>query len=183
MACSSESREGICRHGDWTCTPENVARTCGTFGEPCVGLSSYPNATISDYGSIRGKSGMMKEIYSRGPITCGIDAVPLQNYESGVITHRLSLMQDHVISVVGWGTDTQGLYWIIRNSWGEYWGEQGFARVRSGSLALERSCAWAVPESFTAPENQNQVHCYEDGSNCNAEEAKLESTATEEENP
>merc|ERR1712151_1207871 len=51
---------------------------------------------------------------------------------------------------------------------GEYWGEQGFARVKSGSLALERDCAWAVPKDFTAPEKQNQFHCYEDGSNCNA---------------
>merc|ERR1711966_539267 len=44
MACSSESQEGLCPHGDWSCKPENVARTCGTFGEPCVGLSTYPNA-------------------------------------------------------------------------------------------------------------------------------------------
>ena len=33
-----------------------ASRTCSTFGQPCVGLDSYPNATISDYGSIRGKA-------------------------------------------------------------------------------------------------------------------------------
>merc|ERR1711871_742976 len=31
LACSSESEEGICKNADWTCTPENVARTCSTF--------------------------------------------------------------------------------------------------------------------------------------------------------
>jgi len=166
LACSSDSKEGVCNNGDWTCKPENVARTCGTFGEACVGLNHYPNATISEYGSISGKRAMMKEIYNRGPIACGIDAGPILNYQSGINTHGFSLMTDHVISVVGWGTDPKdGLYWIVRNSWGEYWGEQGYIRVKSGSLALERSCVWATPKDFTAPERNNQYHCYEDGSN------------------
>merc|ERR1712083_561600 len=135
----------------------------------CVGLSHYPNATISDYGSITGKAAMMKEIYSRGPIACGIDAGPLRNYETGIATDQSS-STDHVISVVGWGTDkTEGLYWIVRNSWGEYWGEHGYVRVKSGALNLEEAgCAWAVPKDFTAPERNNQFHCFEGGDNCKA---------------
>merc|ERR1719188_1333489 len=109
MACSSESTEGFCPDGDWTCKPVNIARTCGSFdheGGACTGLSHFPNATISDYGSISGAKAMMKEIYNRGPISCGIDANPLLNYESGVITTRGEEV-DHVISVVGWGTDPE----------------------------------------------------------------------------
>lgn len=176
LACSSESRDGICKNADTSCKAENIARTCSTFGEPCVGLSEYPNATISDYGSIMGKNAMMKEIYNRGPISCGIDANPLLKYTTGVI-RGWSLMQDHVVSVVGWGTDPEeGLYWIVRNSWGEYWGENGYVRVKSGALALERSCTWAVPDTYTAPEKNNEIHCYEGGENCKVS-AKDESTA------
>lgn len=49
MACSSESQEGLCPGGKWECTAENVARTCSTFPPEgkCVGLSTYPNVTIS----------------------------------------------------------------------------------------------------------------------------------------
>ena len=166
QACSSESKEGHCADADWTCTPKNVAVTCGTFGEPCVGLTHYPNATISDYGHISGPDAMQKEIYNRGPIACTIDAGPIEKYTSGIATEQ-SAMVDHVISVVGWGTDaTEGLYWIVRNSWGEYWGENGYVRVKSGALALEQACAWAVVQDYTAPEKGNQFHCYEDGSNC-----------------
>merc|ERR1712136_197827 len=88
MACSSESKEGFCPNADWTCTPLNVARTCGSFdseGGSCSGLNAYPNATISDYGSISGVSAMQKEIYQRGPIACGIDAMPFA--ELGIRNH------------------------------------------------------------------------------------------------
>jgi len=171
FACSTENKEGLCKGADWTCTAKNTAVTCGTFGEACVGLDKYPNATISDFGSITGKDAMQKEIFARGPIACGIDANPLRTYTTGIAT-KTSTDTDHVISVVGWGTDEkEGLYWHVRNSWGEYWGEGGFFKVKSGALNLESAgCAWAVPKDFTAPENNNQFHCFEDGSNCKAAE-------------
>ena len=166
LACSSESKEGWCEHVDSTCTALNTARTCGTFGEACVGLTHYPNATVAEFGSISGPDAMQKEIFARGPIACTIDAAPITKYTGGIATEK-SFMTDHVISVVGWGTDaTEGLYWIVRNSWGEYWGENGYVRVKSGALALEDACAWATPGTFSAPEFDNIYKCYEDGSNC-----------------
>merc|ERR1712039_749374 len=174
MACSSESTEGFCPHADWSCSAANIARTCGSFGQEggsCKGLSQYPNATVSDYGSISGGAAMMKEIYHRGPIACGIDAAPLLNYETGVMTQP-SEDSDHVVSVVGWGKDIEkGRYWIVRNSWGEYWGEMGYVRVGFGALNLEDQCSWAVPGEFTAAEKANQVHCWEGGDNCKVKQA------------
>jgi len=168
LACSSESTEGFCSKVDTSCNALTVARTCGGFsGEkgPCTGLSHYPNITISDYGSISGADAMQKEIYNRGPIACGIDAGPLLNYESGIIDNSEGSV-DHIISVVGWGKDaSKGSYWIVRNSWGEFWGEFGYVRVTFGSLGLN-SCNWATVADYTAPEKQNQFHCHEGGDNC-----------------
>jgi len=164
MACSSESQEGFCPHADWSCKAENVARTCSTFPPSgfCAALSHYPNATISDYGSISGAAAMQKEIYHRGPIACGVDAVPLHKYTGGIASGAGSGI-DHVISVVGWGTDEkEGKYWIVRNSWGQYWGEMGFFRAKFGALMLEEQCSWAVPAAFTG----ENYPCYEDGTNC-----------------
>ncbi|EGB05916.1 hypothetical protein AURANDRAFT_17788, partial [Aureococcus anophagefferens] len=55
---------------------------------------------------------------------------------------------DHVIEVVGWGeSDELGAYWEIRNSWGEYWGDNGFAKVRRGlnDGLIEAHCTWVHP--------------------------------------
>ena len=114
MACSSESKEGICGAGDWTCKPENVARTCSTFPPQgkCSAIAEYPHVTISDYGSVRGADDMAKEIFTNGPIACGIDAAPILNYTTGIVSDRGS-GTDHVVSVVGWGKDTASgkQYW------------------------------------------------------------------------
>lgn len=165
MACSSESDEGFCKHADWTCNEMNVARTCSTFSPEgkCVGLSRYPNLTISEYGSISGADAMAKEIMTRGPISCGIDAAPILNYTGGIASMAGDFI-DHVISVVGWGEENGTPYWIVRNSWGEFWGEMGYIRVAKGNnaLHLEEQCSWAVPAAWT----EHNFPCFEDGSNC-----------------
>ncbi|CAE7892806.1 Ctsz [Symbiodinium necroappetens] len=175
VACTSDSDEGFCKYVDTSCKALNVARTCGSFsqeGGPCTGLGEFPNVTISDYGSISGADAMMKEIFHRGPISCGVDANPLLNYESGIIKTKGEGV-DHVVSVVGWGTDPKdGFFWVVRNSWGEYWGEMGYFRVAKGALLLEDQCSWAVPATFTAAEKKNQVHCHEGGDNCKAKDAE-----------
>merc|ERR1711953_1097474 len=172
LACSSESTEGFCKHVDTSCTALNSARTCGSFdheGGACTGLSQYPNITVSDYGSIEGSDAMMKEIFSRGPIACGIDANPLLNYNGGIVTETGEGV-DHVISVVGWGTDAKvGKYWHVRNSWGEYWGEYGYGRVKFGALSLT-GCDWATVKDYTAPEKLSYFSCHEGGDNCKATE-------------
>merc|ERR1719491_2332817 len=112
----------------------------------------------------------MKEIFNRGPVACTVDANPIENYKGGVVTASGS-GTDHVISVVGWGTDANvGKYWIVRNSWGEFWGEYGYVRVKFGALGLT-DCSWATVKDFTAPERHNQFHCHEGGDNCKLKES------------
>lgn len=170
LACSFDSEVGLCSQGDWTCTPENICRTCSTFpemGGKCLGLSKYPNASISEYGTVRGEDKMMAEIYARGPIACGINANAIENYQGGIFDNSEASTQiDHIVSITGWGKDAESgkKYWTIRNSWGEYWGELGYIRLVRGEdqLGIEEDCAWAVPSQWT----ELNYPCNEDGSNC-----------------
>lgn len=85
---------------------------------------------------------MKAEIYRRGPIIAGINSHPLINYKGGIFRdNSADRTITHEVSIVGWGYDEEQncSYWIVRNSWGEYWGELGFFKVEMGKniLAIE----------------------------------------------
>jgi len=137
------------------CTLENTCYTCDSDGS-CHALSNYTKYMIGDYGPVSGAENMKKEIYARGPISCGVDATnQLEDYTGGIFYQYLERpMINHIISVVGWGTGTlnngtTSPYWIVRNSWGTPWGENGWFRIVQGSaqwnLAIETQCHFGVP--------------------------------------
>ena len=139
------------------CTLLNTCGTCASNGT-CYALSNYTVYKVGDYGTVRGATNMMTEIYARGPISCGIDATAeLENYTGGIFyQHKVMPIINHIVSVIGWGqgivNNTMTPYWIVRNSWGAPWGENGFFRIVQGSrewnLALETECHWGVPTNW-----------------------------------
>jgi len=169
-ACSDESQEGTCPHGDYTCKAINKCRTCSTFsdmGGACSEIDVYPNATIAEYGRVPGSVDAIKaELFQRGPIACGVNAEPLLEYQGGVFDDKTAGQGvNHIVSITGWGTDDTGKeFWVVRNSWGEYWGELGFFRIATGDnqLGIEDQCSWATVNTFT----ELNYPCYENGSNC-----------------
>jgi len=92
---------------------------------------------------------MMQEIFQRGPIACGVDSEPLHAYTGGIFCDATgAITTDHIILVVGWGEENGSPYWVVRNSWGNYWGESGFLRLCRGvnNLGIEAgACSWATP--------------------------------------
>jgi len=55
-------------------------------------------------------------------------------YKSGIYqwSHG-GLLGGHAIEIVGWGTESNVPYWIVKNSWNEDWGEKGFFRIVRGT--------------------------------------------------
>ena len=146
---SSKSDLNICEN----CVPGNTSSTF-TPGV-CSKQENFTLYWVTQYGPVRGVSDMKAEIYQRGPIACGVDATSqFEEYTGGVYSQQQVAPQlNHEISVLGWGVTEQGEnYWIGRNSWGTYWGEEGFFRIKMGSdnLGIETDCTWGVP-SFDKP--------------------------------
>ena len=72
------------------------------------------------------------------------------------------------MSIVGWGydPDRDAQHWIIRNSWGHYWGELGYFRIELGRnlLGVEEGLAWATPRTWTTYDDDDCYDTYIDPS-------------------
>ena len=130
------------------CSAMNIARNCNP-GEACFVPDKYLTYEIDQFDTIKGEEAMKQELYQRGPIACDV-AVPqaLDDYTGGIYcddTGDLDVV--HVVSVVGYGVEDGNKYWLVRNSWGTQWGEEGFFRVCRGTnnIAIESYCSWATP--------------------------------------
>jgi C1A family cysteine protease len=71
-----------------------------------------------------------------GPISIAVDANSgWQSYTGGIFKPSFCNPNhlNHGVAIVGYGTENGQEYWIIRNSWGESWGEGGYIRIAYGS--------------------------------------------------
>lgn len=74
-------------------------------------------------------------LFERGPLAIGLNGSPLQLYHKGVFDPWIcSNKINHGVLLVGYGFDDKKKkpYWIVKNSWGETWGESGFFRIVRG---------------------------------------------------
>jgi len=100
----------------------------------CV-ASSSPTTKVAKYTDVEPlKIDTLQAAVNYGPVSVAIEADKLyfQLYSGGVMTGtQCGTTLDHGVVVVGSGTDaaTNTAYWLVRNSWGSSWGENGYFRL------------------------------------------------------
>uniref|UniRef100_A0A6C0FE32 Peptidase C1A papain C-terminal domain-containing protein n=1 Tax=viral metagenome TaxID=1070528 RepID=A0A6C0FE32_9ZZZZ len=76
----------------------------------------------------------LKECLTKTPIAIAVDAnnVFFRFYKKGVIDvpPQKNNVLNHAVVLVGFDYDEDGMYWIIQNSWGKDWGDNGFCKIR-----------------------------------------------------
>lgn len=112
---------------------EDDYKYTGTQGD-CQYDSSKAKAKI--IGMIHPRSGSEFEILKQcdltGPVCVAIDAAhtSFQLYEKGIY-HEAECSAtnlNHAVTIVGYGTNGKE-FWIVKNSWGNTWGENGYIRI------------------------------------------------------
>ena len=77
---------------------------------------------------------------------------------TGVFTGDCNTELSHGVAVVGYGVDkdkNNTKYWIVKNSWGVEWGEQGYIRMQRDVKAKEGLCAIAMAASYPIETSAN----------------------------
>jgi len=106
------------------CKPENIKPVAQNDGVAVLATNDY--------------TALMTAVSTQGPIAISVAAggAGWQLYGGGVYSDSgafhpflCNFVVDHAVQLVGYGTDNNKMYWIVRNSWGAGWGESGFMRV------------------------------------------------------
>jgi len=123
-----QSAGGIEAYSDYPYSAEG-----GEAGQ-CAFNAQDVVATVTGYSSINGETGLYSQTSSSsgGPVSVCVDASSWQTYSGGILT-QCGTSVDHCVQLVGYASyGESGAYWIVRNSWGADWGEQGFIWIAIG---------------------------------------------------
>ncbi|XP_028053339.1 cysteine proteinase RD21A-like [Camellia sinensis] len=99
----------------------------------------------------------LKKAVAHQPVSVAIEAGgrAFQLYESGVFTGHCGTNLDHGVVAVGYGTEDGVDYWVVRNSWGPNWGENGYIRLERNINSIGGKCGIAQMASYPMKTGSN----------------------------
>jgi KDEL-tailed cysteine endopeptidase len=98
----------------------------------CKADSSKGQVKVTDHSAVTPRSvSQLKAAIAQQPTCVSVDAeTDFQTYSSGILnSKRCGTNLDHAVTAVGYGSEDGQEYFIVRNSWGADWGENGYIRI------------------------------------------------------
>uniref|UniRef100_A0A1B6CKV3 Peptidase C1A papain C-terminal domain-containing protein n=1 Tax=Clastoptera arizonana TaxID=38151 RepID=A0A1B6CKV3_9HEMI len=158
-------REGVVTGGDYLSNEGCKPFSTVNCGENCTGTGIYPTPEckrnkctnpnyhknfnkdlhygINMYTVPMNHRAIQNEILRHGPVVATFTIYrDFYSYKSGVYQHVTGEYHGrHSVKIIGWGTDKGTDYWLVANSWGPDWGEQGLFRIIRGrnECTIERT--------------------------------------------
>jgi len=99
----------------------------------CEYSASKGKVAVKGYSNVgRDSVSQLKAAIDKSVVTVTIEAdkMVFQHYKSGIMdSAECGTRLDHAVSAVGYGTEGGKDYYIVRNSWGTVWGDQGYIKI------------------------------------------------------
>lgn len=88
----------------------------------------------------------LKLLATIGPISVAINATLIRHYGGGIFDNSgCSKGLSHGVLAVGYGTENNADYYIVKNSWGKTWGDHGYIRMARNK---DNQCGIASKPSY-----------------------------------
>jgi C1A family cysteine protease len=141
----------IIDHGQ--CSYTSYPYTSGTTQNSGTCKSCTPVAKVTSCYDVKPNDQIsLKAAVAQQPVSIAIEADTryFQSYSGGILTSTTcGNTLDHGVLIVGYGTQNGQDYWLVKNSWGTTWGEQGYVKIaRSSSTNDSGICGIAMEPSF-----------------------------------
>jgi len=110
-------------------------------------------ASISDFVDVKTRSeDALENALNISPVAVAIEAdkYSFQSYSSGVLTAVCGDSLNHGVLAVGYGHDSSSNldYWIVKNSWGASWGQQGYIYLARNISSAAGQCGILLQPSY-----------------------------------
>lgn len=111
--------------------------------EPCRYHPGQNKTWATDTGFVYAGKGdeaaMVAAVATKGPLSVCLDASQWSHYRGGILSTCTTKM-DHAVQIVAYDQTNNPPFWVVRNSWGTGWGEQGYIRMQMGLNAPQGLC-------------------------------------------
>ena len=121
----------------------------------CSPDASKETYFVDDYTNVPANSvADLKSAIAQQPVAVTIEADQLvfQLYKSGIMdSTSCGTNLDHAVAAVGYGSDAGQDYYIVRNSWGTSWGDEGYIKIAAvdgeGICGIQKQSLWPVAKN------------------------------------
>ena len=172
LRCNTESPQMTCCGGWWAFdyirdsglvgsvnlpyTSGNISCETGSLSAPIPACGSVAGrryqAAAWDYvdgaDSVPETALIKKALCDHGPVISAVTVTPaFQSYTGGLFDEGNTGPINHAVMIVGWTPDG----WIVRNSWGNDWGNNGYILIAYKSNNIGYGAAWVEVDPYTGP--------------------------------
>ena len=147
LNCSTYTFDG-CNGGFPTTAYDYVARAGGITTEakyPYDISTSFCDRSKNDFAvtvvmsyRVIGEEAMISQVLAGRTLSVAVDANFWGPYQSGIFSGcSVDYNVNHAVNIVG--VNVNEGYWIVRNSWGDWWGDNGYMKLAMVRNATQRT--------------------------------------------